>query len=356
MGVFGEMKMKRSDIVSMMLGMILMVLSGSCSVIDENLDNCGEELRLDYDLRLVTNLSIELQAELDRRHDANLIKALREYLAPVFTDYAHDLDLSFYDVQGDYARLHHEQHIMDANELSYTIYLPRRQYKHAAVANVERNSVVTLEGGDFCYTSQLLQSQEETVTPHKTGLFTARNDIHLEDGVNKTYYIHMYMANCGAALVLDTREATFKDIKVVAKGFASRFNIADSTFVFAGTSPVVIADRIETGNSGQMCFCTVNFPSRAPGASKARDILDWEDPRSSVDTGEILWQFDVDVTMADGSVTHNELGVRTPLLAAQFDILHAHVYPNGSLESSENEVAVSVTLDWKEDGEYVVPL
>ena len=348
--------MRRRDVVIMMLGMVLMALSGSCSVIDEDLSDCGEDLRLDYDLRLVTNLSIELQTELDRRNDANLIKALREYLAPIFTDYAHDLDLSFYDVQGDYTRLHHEQHIMDANELNYTVYLPRRQYMHAAVANLERNPIVTLEGSDFCYTSQLLQSQNETVTPHKTGLFTARKDIHLEDGVNKTYYIHMYMANCGAALVLDTSEATFKDIKVVAKGFASRFNIADSAYVFADVPPMVVADQINTGNSGQMCFCTVNFPSRDPDKGKTRDIIDWENPLSSVDAQETLWQFEVYVTMADGSVTYNLLDVRSPLLAAQFKILHAHVYPNGALKPSEREVAVSVTLDWKEDGQYVVPL
>ena len=348
--------MRRSDFVVMMLGMVLMALSGSCSVIDEDLSDCGEDLKLHYDLRLVTNLSIELQTELDRRNDANLIKALREYLAPIFTDYAHDIDLSYYDVQGDYARLHHEQHIMDANELSYTVYLPRRQYRHSAVANLERNGVVTFEGSDFCHTAHFTQPQQETVTPHKTGLFTARQDIHLEDGVNKTYYIHMYMANCGAALVLDTSEATFTDLKVVATGFASRFNIADSTYVFDGTSPMVVADRINTGNSGQLCFCTINFPSPEPDAGKTRDIIDVDDSSVSVEAEKALWQFRVYATLADGTVTESVLGVRKPLLAGWFKILHAHVYPDGTLEPGEPEVAVSVTLDWKEDGQYEVPL
>lgn len=348
--------MRRRDVVVMMLGMVLMALSGSCSVIDEDLSDCGEDLKLDYDLHLVTNLSIELQTELDRRKDANLIKALREYLAPVFTDYAHDLDLSFYDVQGEAARLHHEQHIMDANELSFTVYLPRRQYKHSAVANLERNDVVTLEGSDFCHTAQLVQPQEKTVTPHKTGLFTARQNIHLEDGVNKTYYVHMYMANCGAALVLDTSEATLKGLKVVATGFASRFNIADSTYVFADVPPMVVADQINTGNSGQLCFCTINFPSREPDAGKTRDIIDVDDSSVTAEAQEALWQFRVYATLADGTVTESVLGVRKPLLAGWFKILHAHVYPDGTLEPGEPEVAVSVTLDWKEDSQFEVPL
>ena len=327
------------------------VLAG-CSMIDEDLSNCGEDLKLDYDLQLVTNVSIELQTELDRRNDANLIKALREYLAPIFTDYAHDLDLSFYDNQGDFARLHHEQHIMDANELSFTVYPPRRQYQNSAVANLERNGVVTLEGSEFCHKAHLIQSQGDTVTPHKTGLFTARQDIHLEDGVDKTYYVHMYMANCGAALVLDTSEASLKELKVVATGFASRFNIADSTYVFADTPSMVVADQIKTGNSGQQCFCTINFPSREPDAVMTRDIIETEEPFVSVDAQKALWQFDVYATLADGTVTKSMLGVWKPLRAAQFKILHAHMYSNGGLEPDEPEVGVSVTLDWKEGNVY----
>lgn len=327
------------------------VLAG-CSMIDDDLSDCGEDLRLDYDLQLVTNVSIELQTELDRRNDANLIKALKEYLAPIFIDYAHDLDLSFYDNQGDFARLHHERHIIDANELSFTVYLPRRQYMNSAVANLERNGVVTLEGSDFGHTAHLAQSQDDMAIPHKTGLFTARKDIHLEDGVNKTYYIHMYMANCGAALVLDTSEATLKDLKVVATGFASRFNIADSTYVFDDTPPLVVADPIRTGNTGLQCFCTINFPSREPDAVMTRDVIETEEPFVSIDAQKALWQFRVYATLADGTVTESLLGVCKPLRAGQFKILHAHMYPDGSLEPSEQEVGVSVTLDWKEGGVY----
>ena len=66
--------------------MAIAIAFSGCSMIDEDLSDCGEDLKLHYDLRLVTNLSIELQTELDRRNDANLIKALREDLAPIFSD------------------------------------------------------------------------------------------------------------------------------------------------------------------------------------------------------------------------------------------------------------------------------
>ena len=338
--------------------MALAVGFSACSVIDDDLSDCGEDVKLHYDLHLVTNLSIELQNELDRRADANLVKALKDYLAPVFNDYARDLDLSFYDTQGDFARLHHEQHQMEANEMSYTIYLPRRQYRHMAVANVAGNGAVALEGSDFAQTSQFRLSQNDNVAPHKTGLFTARQTVRLDDGTSKVYYVHMYMANCGAALVLDTSEAALKDLKVVATGFATQFNIADSSYVFADKAPVVVADKVDTKKDGQLCFCTINFPSREPSAVTTREIFDTEEPFLSADAKESLWEFRVYATLPDGKVTESVLGVGIPLRAGQFKILHAKVYDNGSLvpDPDEPEVAVSITLDWSEAGHHEVPL
>ena len=137
------------SIVSIIFGMVMAVVFSGCSAIDEDLSDCDETLKLDYELHLVTNLSIELQKELDKKTDARLLEALRRYLSPVFSDYAHDLDLSFYDTQGDFARLHHEQHQMDANEMSYTLYIPYRDYMHLATAKkgaiiAERHSSCSL--------------------------------------------------------------------------------------------------------------------------------------------------------------------------------------------------------------------
>ena len=350
--------MRFRSIVCLFLGMTLAAGFSACSIIDDDLSDCGEDVKLHYDLHLVTNLSIELQNELDRRADANLVKALKDYLAPVFNDYARDLDLSFYDTQGNFTRLHHEQHQMEANEMSYTIYLPRRQYRHMAVANVTGNGAVAFEGSDFAQTSQLRLSQDDNVAPHKTGLFTARQMVQLENGANKTHYIHMYMVNCGAALVLDTSEATLNALKVVANGFATQFNIADSTYVFADKSPDVVADRVDTKKDGQLCYCTVNFPSRELTTVNTREIFDTEEPFLSADAKEPLWEFRVYATLPDGKVTESVLGVRKPLRAGQFKILHAKVYANGSLvpDPDEPEVAVSITLDWKEAGHHEVPL
>ena len=335
----------------------LLSLSVSCSMIDEDQSDCGTELKLDYELRLESTLTIELQNELDRQTDPKLLKAIRDYLSPIFTDFAQDLDLSFYDVKGDSARLYHEQHQVNANEVSYTLYIPRHDYMHTAFANLTDNRIVTVEGGDFCHAARLLQPQSDTVRTQKTGLFSARQMLQLAQGDERTIYVHLYMVNCAAGLILDTSEAKVKDLKVLAKGFASGFCIADSSFVFAKTTPVVLADRLDTGDSGLQCFCTVNFPSHRQSEASSRIGTRGDSSSSSDDDdGEVLWQFIVRATMEDNTVTESVLGVGESLDAGHLKFLHAKMGGDGGLKPFEQEVAVSVTLDWKEAGHHDIPL
>lgn len=348
--------MRDRNIVSILFGVVMAVVFSGCSVIDEDQSDCEEPLKLDYDLHLVTNMSTELQKELDRQADANLLKALRSYLSPIFTDYGNDLDLSFYDVQGDKALLHHEQHRMNANEMSYTLFMSAGQYLHTAMANVDGNGIVTLEGTDFCHTAAFQQPRTDTVRTHQTGLFSARKRMEVTKGSNQAEYIHLYINNCAAGLVLDTSEATLKDLKVLATGFASGFNIADSSYVFADKPQMVVADKVHAGNDSRVCYCTVNFPSPEAPATKTRTVIETEDPFIAPDAPEALWQFRVYATLSDGKVTESVLGVKKPLRAGQLKILHARMNSNGGLEPDEPEVAVSITLDWKEAGHHEVPL
>ena len=96
-------------------------LTAGCSAIDEDLSNCGNDYQLDYELKLVTNMSIEMETQLSIVTDAGIAEVLRNHLKNIFTDYAHDVDLSFYDTENNQPRLQHDQHIMDANQQSYRI-------------------------------------------------------------------------------------------------------------------------------------------------------------------------------------------------------------------------------------------
>lgn len=166
---------------------VLWLTAGCCSYIDDDLSDCppeGQDYELTYELRLVTNITTELSTQLSTATDVNVANALRDHLKNIFTDFAHDVDLSFYDTENAQERLSHDQHVMNASEQSYTLYLPMREYMHLAAANIQDNTVVALSGDDKCPTAQLatIPEGEETIDSHTTGLFTARYPLKVTGG------------------------------------------------------------------------------------------------------------------------------------------------------------------------------
>lgn len=321
--------------------MVLLSLLGTmaligCSTIDEDLSDCGNDYQMDYELQLVTNISTELQTQLTTQTEMRVADALRNHLANVFTDFAHDIDLSFYDVDEKGNLLHHEDHVMDDNEKSYTLFLPMRQYRHLALANLKDNSWVHAEGGDNSETLRLVQEEKDIVESHQTGIFTARSDMDVLEGVDQTFHVPLYMANSAVALVLDPRGHTPKKVEVFATGFATGFNVNDSTYTFVENPPLVQTQEIDTGTD-QQCFCSVNFPSR--------DKAEGDEP---------LWKFIIHVTNEDGTITETVLTVMEPLKAGDLKIVKAYLDDDGAAQPTDATVGVSVTLDWNSGGEHEI--
>jgi hypothetical protein len=338
-----------------MMGILLSAcwLMAGCSTIDDDLSECGpeeEDFELNYELKLVTNLTTELQTQLRTLTELSVASALETHLENIFTDFAHDVDLSFYDTEGTKEVLEHVTDVIDANQTTYDLTLPMRQYLHLAVANIAENPVVGLTGEKYSYSSELRQAAPTVsdafptgvLTSHTTGLFTARQPMEVLGGVSQTFNVHLYMANSAASLVLDTKGQNFTDLKVYATGFAEAFQISDSTYVFPATFPLIKADKVETGND-LLCFCSVNFPSRdaAPASVKKRAGAE-----------PSLWQFKVYLTKPDGKVTETILDISEPLKAGDLRIIKGELDDEGAVRPYNSTVGVSVTLDWNKGGEY----
>jgi len=320
----------------------------ACSLVDEDMRDCETDYNLDYELRLVTNMSTEIRTELNMTSDLYIAEALEGYLKDVFTDYAHDVDLGFYDVvrdpaAGDSLRLHHESHIMDANQSSYTLYIPIRRYMHLAVANIEDNGLVTLENGGLCHAAKLSQIIRDTIGCHRSGLFTARLPMDIKEGQDQEFNVSLYMANCASSIIIDTTGSGVRDLRVVATGFATGFDICDSTYQFLYT-PIVKADKIVLSEPGRLCFTTVNFPSR--GLLDAKSSFDSNDPFVSESAEGSLWRYKVYTEMGDNKVNETVLGVFTPLKPGQFKIIQVKVLPNGAVQPDDPAIGVSITMDW----------
>lgn len=343
--------------ISLLSSLFAFLLLSSCSLIDEDQSDCGKEAKINYELRLITNMSIELETQLSLLLDQDVKDALREYLKNIFTDYAHDVDLSFYDAKDDSARLHHDQHIMDASQQSYTLYLPMREYMHLAAANLMNNTQVDLVDDAYCHPSKLQQRQADTITSHTTGLFTARLPMAVLDNENQTFNVKLYMANCAAALVVDTQGYDAEGMQVFTTGFATGFNINDSTFNFGRKATMVKADQLDVKNGRQLCFCSVNFPSCEPETT--RTVIETEDPFICESGDSKLWEFQVyvpqkgeNVQGEETSITQTILALKVPLRAGELKIIKCRLSPDGRIIPDSPEVGVSVTLDWKPGNTY----
>ena len=322
---------------SVLLFLVTMAAAfAGCSLVDEDMRECGTDHQLEYELRLVTNMTTEINTELKTSLgtslELNAAEALTDYLNTIFTDFAHDLDLSFYDVAEDSLRLHHEKHIMDANQSSYTLYIPVRRYMHTALANLEENDVVQVTDDERCHRARLQQQVADTLPPHRTGLFTARLPMDIRENENQTFNVRLYMANSAIAVVVDTVGSHVRDIRMVATGFATGFNICDSSYVFAH-NPVERMDELNLKDIGGVCFAGVNFPSKGPEGTKAED-------------SEGAWRIRAYARVPDGTVTETALAVHEQLLPGQLKILKLKAQENGAMFSSDPTVGVSITMDW----------
>jgi len=345
------METRRYIIEWLLTAVLATVLLSGCSLIDDDPGKCGytESYELDYELRLVTNMTTEIQTQLSAETDINVAAELQAYLSDIFTDFAHDVDLSFYDTQKDSARLHHDEHIMDANQHSYTLYIPRQKYMHLAVANIVDDPLVDLKYDERCHTSKIVQTppnQSDTIDSHTTGLFTARQLMEMIEGVDQTFNVKLYMANCAAALVIDPRGHANDNIKVYSSGFATGFNVCDSTYNYTATPPVVRTTLLQAKDSEEQAYCSVTFPS--PESSHTRTVIETVEPFIAEPDENGLWEFRVYVPQPDGTITETILRVKEPLRAGQLRIIKCWLGDHGEVKTLNPEVGTSVTLDWKD--------
>ena len=306
------------------------MLLSSCSIIDEDLDDCGINNKIVYRLKLITNIQTELDQQLGSADERPVANALRQSLNGIFTDMAHDIDLSFYNT--DNIREKHEQHIMNASQAEYVVYLPERDYRNLAVANITNATNVTLESDDNTPTTmKLLQQQGDTIDSHTTGMFTARKTIEVCN-CTESFNVELYMANSCAALVVDTAGVGIRGMKVLTQDFATSFAVSDSTYAYQA-NPLIRSVEVPTNGQPYTCHYAVSFPSRHTRSDG-------------------LFRIKAYVTLPDGTTTENIITVEQPLMAGYLKIIKMKMKPNGSLTPLSQDVGVSVTLNWKQGGTY----
>ncbi len=319
----------------------------SCDIIDDDLSDCGKDYRLVYRTRLITNMDDELNTVL--ADDSIMRVTLRQQLQSVFSDQGRNLDLSFYrTIVADSARqLHAPEPMNGPVSDAFTFYLPAEQYHNLAIANLREEPVVSLLQDSLCHTSRLLQQTADTINSHVNGLFTGRKLVDVPQR-DTTVYVDMYMANCAAALVIDTVNIATRAIRVFVTDMASEFHVADSAYIF-GRSYATRATELRHSQSRSRAYPAVTFPSaNRPAVSRATVT-------ERGDTGEgSIWRILALVDMPDGTTTYNVIYVRQPLRAANLKVIRVTLQGDGSLWPVDVAIGVGVQLDWHPGIEWEV--
>lgn len=339
----------RSKYCLLMLAAAAVVLS-SCSIIDEDNSDCGLDNKIVYSLKLRTNIQTVLETQLGTEEERPVAQALRSSLSGIFTDWAHDISLSFYDTDDKLYKT--EKHTMDASQAEYVVYLPERDYRNLVVANIaDAKNIRPLDDTHPDDMKLQYDNLTDTLNSLTTGLFTARQVIEV-CGCTETYYVDLYMANSCTALVVDTAGVNVKGIKMFAKDFATYFAVSDSAYHFY-SNPVVRSEEMDVPKEiHRACHYVVSFPSRdeAIQLSSPQRATPTKAPTKA--TPDAYYRVMAYITLPDGSITENIISIESPLLAGRLKIIKLKMKQDGSLTPESHDVGVSVTLDWKEGGTY----
>lgn len=331
-----------------LLVILLPLCFAACNLIDDDLSVCGEDMLINYQMQLRTELRTQLQTELSAQTDTFVRAALEEWLAPVFTDHAKDIDLHFYSATEDVHR-RRIQDVINANQTTYTINLPQENYIHLALANIADNRQMYLTGIGHSTSMELGMPAKTEFQSMNTGVFSARLPMKVEDK-SAQFNVYLYMVNAAVALVIDTTACdSLLSLSGTLNDAACGFWVRDSLFDYSRTCmfqmenvpiavpasaslPLSYRARRAGAVPAEACLATVGMPTR---------------------DGQ-PWTLTVKATLTSNRTTTSTLTINDALQAGTLRVFRLKMAGNGSLEDNDgnSEVGVTVTLDWKDGGNH----
>ena len=295
-------------------------------------------------MRLVTEVHMEIDEQLSSAIEKPYADTLKRWSDPYFMGHAHDLNMSFYALDGTDELKHQKSDVIDATQKSYTLYIPRQDYLHLAVVNIQDNQEATLSSGSTASSMRITQRTGDTIPSHESAVYTARELMYMNETGDQSFYVKLYMVNCAVALVATNSTTAIPKIQRMVLGkTASGFEVKDSLFTF-NTHSFIRAEKVMDG-----CFAALSFPSRDSLSISGAPVRYARKDASS------LWEARVYTSLPDGKVTETILSFPHPLKAGTMEIIKVGINDDGSVIVINNtEVGATVTLDWKEGDEHEI--
>ena len=326
--------------------LIIAVATAGCRLIDDDLSVCGTNYLINYEMRLVTEVQMTIDEKLSSDIEKPIADSLKRWSDPYFSGHAHDLDMSFYSLDGTDELKHHKNDIINATQKSYTLYIPRQNYQHLAVVNIKENEELALSGGTTSASMHITQRTGDTIPSHETAVYTARKEMLMAQTDEQSFEVKLYMASCAVAMVLTNRTTAVPQFqRMVVGGTASGFAVKDSVFTF-DTHSFIRAERVTDD-----CYAALTLPSRDSIYTSGAPT------RHARKAAATLWEVRAYTKLPDGKITETMLSLPYPLRAGTMEIIKVEIQDDGSVTVIGNpEVGASVKLDWSDGNEHEIDL
>ena len=319
--------------------LLLLLTLQSCSLIDDDRSDCENSFSINYQLKVVSNINLQLSEQLQTSTGSQTLATLNSYLSPILQPTTSAVHLGFFPTDGsDPIQFDRETQGL---RTAFSLSIPADNYRHVAVIGQEDPSIF-LRDTTEARTERLSQFLNDTVDSHNHAALAGTLDMNVANNANQDWEIDLYPADASVAVVMKKNPKVTR-IRVFLADLATSFTPNDSTWHWEHNS-LVRTDAVDITGTDSVAYCGVAFPSRmeAPGTI---------DPDVAAAKGAV-WRVVILSDLPNGTTTRSVLYMAKPLKAGDIRVIRIRLNDDGGVSTSDSNVGASVTLDWKSGGEY----
>lgn len=294
---------------------MLLSLSG-CSLIDDDMDDCATSRTVDCRVHVSTVVDSLLSTQIHGEGTGALRSGLSAYYQDLLQKSTRNIRFQFYDAAtGELCST--ESRSIPGNEATLSIDLPEGDLRCLAVSPDDPSTATDslLAFSDPLYSGRSLMPQGQS-----------------------HYSVHLYPVDAQVALAARI-DSTITAVSVSVEQCARSFAVSDSTYSYSA------------GYSRQLPL--LSSVSTAPFRTYAAAVMPSVSGSSRADASSAEpWQVVILATTAAGPVTRTVLTVSKPLLPGDIRVLLVSIGADGVTRTTDSSVGATVTLDWKQGGDY----
>lgn len=205
--------------------LLLLLTLQSCSLIDDDLSDCESTYSLNYELKMVSNINLQLSEQLQVNTGSLTLATLNNYFSRIIQPTTSEVRLGFYPTDGDAPVYYSRQ--TQGQRSAFAISIPADDYRHVAVIGQEDPSIF-LRDTTQAATVRLTQLLNDTVESHNHAILAGTLDMNVMGNTDQSWEVDLYPADASVAVVMKKNPKVLRT-RVFLADLATSFTPNDST-------------------------------------------------------------------------------------------------------------------------------